>query len=401
MDHGIRNLRARHWRDSARHEDPETDLQEKREEGSLSREPPKSFNFRDVATSTSSSHDSPSIAERTDGSESTGAKIDEFAESIATVEDTLSDEDIMLRQLGRRSTPYAYIPRIKTTEDGRVQSEYPQPPGAFPDTQAPEKEAESMKEEVKREKTSYHADDRTCRICFSPESSEEKLISPCKCRGTSKWIHLSCLNEWRTHSQNSKSYYRCDQCHYEYSFRRTDLANLLLSRYTLLLLTCLAFLFAAFVGGFFIKLGLWLMPPEYLLGTSGWTSSFSFFYTPLDAGTDMLTAASALIPSTPRRWQDIFIVDIWHFAQGIVSLGIIGVIGFMGTGGLFSLRTFHPRRARRQGDGLGMAELAFILVIVLGCGKVAHSMWKRVRLMVKQRLADLGERILEVDPDER
>jgi len=37
-----------------------------------------------------------------------------------------------------------------------------------------------------------------CRICLEGEA-EEKLISPCGCKGTQAMIHASCLNEWRRH----------------------------------------------------------------------------------------------------------------------------------------------------------------------------------------------------------
>ena len=39
----------------------------------------------------------------------------------------------------------------------------------------------------------------TCRICLGEEDLQEKdgqLIAPCKCSGTMKYIHLSCLKNW-------------------------------------------------------------------------------------------------------------------------------------------------------------------------------------------------------------
>lgn len=39
--------------------------------------------------------------------------------------------------------------------------------------------------------------DMVCRICLSEDSDmENPLISPCKCSGTMKFIHLDCLKEW-------------------------------------------------------------------------------------------------------------------------------------------------------------------------------------------------------------
>lgn len=38
---------------------------------------------------------------------------------------------------------------------------------------------------------------KMCRICLSSEqNSIDPLISPCKCSGSMKWIHLDCLRRW-------------------------------------------------------------------------------------------------------------------------------------------------------------------------------------------------------------
>jgi len=38
---------------------------------------------------------------------------------------------------------------------------------------------------------------KSCRICLGEENeTENELISPCKCAGTMKYIHLKCLQEW-------------------------------------------------------------------------------------------------------------------------------------------------------------------------------------------------------------
>jgi hypothetical protein len=43
------------------------------------------------------------------------------------------------------------------------------------------------------------------RICFcGPE--EGRLISPCLCKGSMKYVHLDCLQHWRQTSSNSKRY---------------------------------------------------------------------------------------------------------------------------------------------------------------------------------------------------
>ncbi|KAI1951235.1 hypothetical protein LOZ57_001790 [Ophidiomyces ophidiicola] len=57
----------------------------------------------------------------------------------------------------------------------------------------------------------------TCRICRGESSDGEELFYPCKCNGSIKFVHQSCLMEWLSHSQ--KKY--CELC--KTSFRFTKL----------------------------------------------------------------------------------------------------------------------------------------------------------------------------------
>ena len=93
----------------------------------------------------------------------------------------------------------------------------------------------------------HNADDDeppTCRICLeegwvpgrdpppSPTSDGEvlgRLISPCLCNGSIRYVHARCLNMWRrSGSGSSDSYRRCSQCKYEYGVRRTHLSSFLM-----------------------------------------------------------------------------------------------------------------------------------------------------------------------------
>lgn len=41
-------------------------------------------------------------------------------------------------------------------------------------------------------------DDRKCRICFDEEEAEDNpLVSPCKCQGSQRFIHMGCLQKWQ------------------------------------------------------------------------------------------------------------------------------------------------------------------------------------------------------------
>lgn len=119
--------------------------------------------------------------------------------------------------------------------------------------------------------------DKCCRICFSDDVEDPdlgKLLSPCRCRGTSRYVHQGCLKRWRaasansgeltTHSETSgesvqvnqadlnlaASFYECDQCKYRYQFRRTRIASLVTHPATLLSVTCILFTMLIYVAGF-------------------------------------------------------------------------------------------------------------------------------------------------------
>ncbi len=57
-----------------------------------------------------------------------------------------------------------------------------------------------------------------CRICFDIESETDPFISPCKCKGTSLYVHKSCLTTWRNFNRNADAWNRCMECGENYSF---------------------------------------------------------------------------------------------------------------------------------------------------------------------------------------
>ncbi|OMJ81547.1 hypothetical protein SteCoe_17953 [Stentor coeruleus] len=58
---------------------------------------------------------------------------------------------------------------------------------------------------------------KVCRICFEDETEEKKLISPCLCKGSSKYIHLDCLVMWITSQGRIKDAKKCEVCKYTFN----------------------------------------------------------------------------------------------------------------------------------------------------------------------------------------
>tara|TARA_B110000908_G_scaffold121547_1_gene142501 strand:+ start:441 stop:1277 length:837 start_codon:yes stop_codon:yes gene_type:complete len=65
---------------------------------------------------------------------------------------------------------------------------------------------------------------KECRICFIDETVEpdKAFINPCACSGTSKWIHIECLNRWRNEGSNPNSESKCSECLTEYNIIRNN-----------------------------------------------------------------------------------------------------------------------------------------------------------------------------------
>ena len=58
-----------------------------------------------------------------------------------------------------------------------------------------------------------------CRICLA-EDLETNMITPCQCSGTSKWVHRSCLNQWRGDEPKRRRFTECSECKFKYRLQR-------------------------------------------------------------------------------------------------------------------------------------------------------------------------------------
>eukprot|EP01064_Diplonema_japonicum_P004736 TRINITY_DN13104_c0_g2_i1.p1 TRINITY_DN13104_c0_g2~~TRINITY_DN13104_c0_g2_i1.p1 ORF type:complete len:598 (+),score=102.53 TRINITY_DN13104_c0_g2_i1:23-1795(+) len=54
-------------------------------------------------------------------------------------------------------------------------------------------------------------DEKTCRICRCTQP-EGDLFCPCACRGSVRWVHRECLEEWRSKTTNEENKIKCSEC---------------------------------------------------------------------------------------------------------------------------------------------------------------------------------------------
>ena len=65
-----------------------------------------------------------------------------------------------------------------------------------------------------------HDDEKICRICYEEDENISKLLYPCACSGSIKYIHDHCLREWiKTKNIRIKNY-KCELCHKKLFLKR-------------------------------------------------------------------------------------------------------------------------------------------------------------------------------------
>ncbi|XP_018025484.1 E3 ubiquitin-protein ligase MARCHF5 isoform X2 [Hyalella azteca] len=78
------------------------------------------------------------------------------------------------------------------------------------------------------------ADDsrRYCWVCYASDEDDVTApwVKPCLCRGTTKWVHQSCLQRWVDEKQkgNSTVKVNCPQCGFQYIIHFPNMGQLML-----------------------------------------------------------------------------------------------------------------------------------------------------------------------------
>jgi len=218
--------------------------------------------------------------------------------------------------------------------------------------------------------------DAACRICFGSayENGAGKLIAPCRCAGSSQYVHVTCLNEWRAHSANPRSFYRCDQCHYEYNVQRTEWAAVLESDRVVRLVTAMLLVSAT-------------LPAAMVLGPLGVAQRF---YRLVDFQPRLAHHAGATI------------AHLWRWEADYLFAGLLGVAS-LGFG--ISLRDAYiqHRHMQQQSWIVGLItavasndERIFRVFALLGYMHAIKVLYAHVQGFAKQMLTKFGTRIMEV-----
>ncbi|KAF9903583.1 hypothetical protein EC991_003536 [Linnemannia zychae] len=250
-------------------------------------------------------------------------------------------------------------------------------------------------------------DERQCRICLGGADEEDtlgRLISPCLCKGSMKYVHIECLNAWRTRSPKRESHYKCDTCKYSFSFRRTSFARYLGHPLTVFVLTILTFALVVFAAGFAMKLWLYLVMDE----------PHEFIY-PADLSDEddlevMRARQDIVIFKTPESLRAVFHIDKTHMVFGSFFVSIVGFLQLFvstiwmgGGGGVFRIGGFglggggrrRGGRGERQGEA-GVGGVLMVVILVFGLFKSVYMTYQFVNRMSRRVLAKAEMMVLEV-----
>ncbi|KAL1966077.1 hypothetical protein VTN77DRAFT_4825 [Rasamsonia byssochlamydoides] len=227
---------------------------------------------------------------------------------------------------------------------------------------------------------------RTPRVTYESSDPElGRLLRPCKCKGSSRYVHEGCLRTWRhaDPSYGKRNYWQCPTCGFQYRLERMTWARIISSTATQIGLTLAILLFTIFLLGFIADpiINLYVDPLDTIFSTDFWEPEPVLDVPPLEERTS---------------WFE-------HFVKGLASLGVLSFIKVLlalspwqwwnlRTSGLFS-----------GGRSTGRSRVASIswVVVLIGVGSFLWAVYKGVRTWSRRTLEKAGERVMDVPlPDD-
>lgn len=228
--------------------------------------------------------------------------------------------------------------------------------------------------ESPRSEDTAHYPPRECRICletvlptFQPpseslsgflqpkprvvyESSDPelgRLLRPCRCKGSSRYVHEGCLQAWR-HADpdySKRNFWHCPTCKFQYRLERLTWAHWISSPWTQMTLTLGILLFTIFLLGFIADpiINLYVDPLETIYYTEFWEPS-------------------ALSGSKPS-WLE-------HLVKGMASLGVLSFLKVLFAFSPWQWWSLRSSGVVSNGRSTGRNRVASVgwLVILVGVG---------------------------------
>jgi hypothetical protein len=183
-----------------------------------------------------------------------------------------------------------------------------------------------------------------------------RLLRPCKCKGSSRYVHEGCLKSWRYADPDyaKRNYWQCPTCGFQYRLERMRWGQWISSPLAQIVLTLIILLFAMFLLGFVADpiINLYVDPYDTIFSAQFWNPN-----TVDEVHQPRKKAAS---------W-------IEHFIKGLASLGVLSFLKV-----LFALSPWQWWNLRNSGligggrrtAASGRDRVASVswIVVVIGVG---------------------------------
>ncbi|GAB1215590.1 hypothetical protein ATERTT37_004781 [Aspergillus terreus] len=196
------------------------------------------------------------------------------------------------------------------------------------------------------------------RVVYESSDPElGRLLRPCKCKGSSRYVHEGCLQAWR-HADpgyGKRNYWQCPTCGFQYRLDRLKWAHWIGSTLAQLALTVVILICTVFLLGFVAD------------------PILNYYLDPVGAiYSDILEPDPVLPADETSSWVE-------HFAKGLASLGVLSFIKAMFA--LSPWNFFNTRSSVVFGNGrtTGRNRVASISWIVILVGVVTFLWVSHVR----------------------
>lgn len=304
-----------------------------------------------------------------------------------------------------------------SAQSATATTSFPTPQEPLPQPKREPESSTGSQDPPPRQRQRRHYPNRECRICFDevePRFSDEdngtlggfmgsgskpvyisdpelgRLISPCKCKGSAKYVHEGCLQGWRTAggaATDNPHFFTCPTCKYNYQLGRLSWGRRLQSSFTRLFVTISIFVLSIFLLGF-------VADPIFRL----WND-------PVGTLADTVVGVLDDIEATSEPPVTLAEHVTWweHFVKGFLSLGILGFLKY-----LLAMTPWQWWNIRssglmggtvRRGGGRARAENISWALVMIGAMTFIYSVWKAVNAVTAQILQRAGDRVLDVDDD--
>ncbi|KAI0639512.1 zf-C3HC4-domain-containing protein [Trametes polyzona] len=244
-------------------------------------------------------------------------------------------------------------------------------------------------------------DTKQCRICLDGEVPElGRLIRPCLCKGSISYVHVKCLQRWRTTSSSKSAFYACPQCGYHYHFARTRVVGIATNPVVVAALTTLLFTALVLLSSFVTT---------YLIGDSD--DDLLIYWYPVDVfralvrmtidffDDDLLDnsvlQSRTYRPRQPRGPPNLLMRLFRRFLLGlpVVGAGSVAHLIWSFPSPFYWMR-LRPRRVARQSKD--MLVLIILAVVIAGAARALYKVYQFTERMTKRLLLRAEDAILEV-----